>query len=122
RKKTINPISIASNIYYHEVLIPSWGFMRTLYISAILAIRRKLSEIQPHIVHGQGTEREAALAAVFSGFKNVITIHGNMRRMALHAHGFSKFFFKISSYLEKLALRKTGGVFCNSYYTQEMVK
>ena len=43
---------------------------------------KSCSEIRPDIVHGQGTERDSALGAIFSGFPNVLTIHGNMRAVA----------------------------------------
>ena len=56
--------------------------MRTGYQGCIRAVRKKLQEIRPDIVHGQGTERDCAISAVFSGFPNVITIHGNMRLIA----------------------------------------
>jgi hypothetical protein len=42
----------------------------------------KLKDIQPDIVHGQGTERDCAIRAVFSGYPNVIPIHGNMAELA----------------------------------------
>jgi len=72
---------IGPNIYFHSLTIPGpWS--RTLYGRCVLATRRKLRELQPDIVHGQGAERDCALAAVYSGFPNIITIHGNMREIA----------------------------------------
>ena len=85
------------------------------------AIRSLLREISPEIVHGQGTEKECAISAVYSGFPNVVTIHGNMaelQRLGLQGH---RYFGLAASFLETHALKRTGGVFCNSHYTQELV-
>lgn len=117
-----SPEKLADNIYFHSLHVPKWGWLRTGYLGCILAVRRKLREIRPDIVHGQGTERECSLCAVFSGFPNVMTIHGNMRGMAFSTRGmFSRIFYGITAVLEALALARTGGVFCNSAYTERMV-
>ena len=76
------PKKLGANIYYHALRVPKIGWMRTGYQGCIRAVRRKLHEISPDIVHGQGTERDCAMSAVFSGYPNVITIHGNMRLLA----------------------------------------
>ena len=49
-------------------MCPKIGWLRTLYQGCVRATRRKLREIQPDIVHGQGTERDCAIGAVLSGF------------------------------------------------------
>lgn len=95
--------------------------MRTLYLGCARAVRRKLREIQPDIVHGQGTERECAVSAVLSGFPNVLTIHGNMRAIARFYHAKPFSFFWLAAKLEQWALKKTIGVFCNSFYTEKLV-
>src|SRR3954466_1213129 len=72
------PGKLADNIWYHGLHVPKSGWLRTFYQGCIRAMRRKVREINPDIVHGQGTERDNALGAIFSGFPNVLTIHGNM--------------------------------------------
>jgi glycosyltransferase involved in cell wall biosynthesis len=116
-----SPPKLADNIYYHSVLVPKWGWMRGAYVGCIRAIRKKLHEINPDIVHGQGTERYCALAAVSSGFPNVLTIHGNERRLAkvYRARPFS--FLWLAARLERFALPRTDGVVCNSTHTQLQV-
>src|ERR1700730_18530607 len=54
-------------------------------------ISRTHQRFRPDIVHGEGTERDCAISAVFSGYPSVITIHGNMRAIAKvnHARLFS---------------------------------
>ena len=63
-------------------MVPKIGWMRTLFQGCVRATRKKIREIQPDIVHGQGTEADCAMSAVFSGFPNVLTLHGNMRAVA----------------------------------------
>ena len=73
-------------------------------------------------MHGQGTERDCAVGAVFSKFPNVLTIHGNMRLIAEinKAKPFS--FLWLAAQLEKVALPRTRGVVCITNYTREAVK
>jgi glycosyltransferase involved in cell wall biosynthesis len=117
-----SPSKLAGNIYYHSVLVPKWGWMRGAYLGCLKAIRRKLREIKPDLVHGQGTERFCALAAVYSGFPNVVTIHGNMREIARvnQAPPFS--FLWLAAALESWTLPKAGGVICLSTHTQRQVQ
>ena len=116
-----SPEKIAPNIFYHSLLVPKIGWMRTLFQGCIRAVRKKLKEIQPAIVHGQGTEAHYALAAVFSGFPNVITIHGNMRRVAaVEKHGPFSYFW-LAARLERFVLPRTQGVVCLSQHTRQQV-
>jgi glycosyltransferase involved in cell wall biosynthesis len=117
----ITPEKIAPNIFYHSLLVPKLGWLRTGYQGCIRAARKKLREINPDLVHGQGTERDCALGAVFSGFPNVLTIHGNMRLVAAvnHARPFSFYWF--AARLEGFTLPRTDGVVCISNYTRAAV-
>jgi glycosyltransferase involved in cell wall biosynthesis len=111
----------ADNIFYHPVLVPRIGW-RALYAGCVLAIRRKLHEIRPDVVHGQGTERHCAMSAAFSGYPNVITIHGNMRLVAqvYRARPFS--FNWLAARLERFTLPRVGGVICITRYTENAVR
>ena len=112
---------IAPNIFYHGVAVPRLGWLRTGYQGCIRAVRKKLKEIQPDIVHGQGTERDCAISAVFSGYPNVVTVHGNMRMIAAvnQARPFS--YLWLAAKLEGFTLPRTDGVVCISHYTQATV-
>ncbi len=116
-----SPEKLAENIWYHGLHVPKIGWLRTGYQGCIRAVRRKLKEIRPDIVHGQGTERDCAISAVFSGFPNVVTIHGNMRTIANYYRARPGSFNWLAARLETLALWKTVGVFCNSAYTENLV-
>jgi glycosyltransferase involved in cell wall biosynthesis len=115
------PQKIADNIWFHGLHVPKLGWLRTLYQGCIRAARKKLREIEPDIVHGQGTERDCGLCAIFSGFPNVLTIHGNMRAVAKFHRTPPGSFYWMTAKLETLTLRRTGGVFCNSAYTEGQV-
>ena len=113
-----SPEQLADNIWYHGLHVPKIGWMRTLFQGCIRATRKKLRKIRPDIVHGQGTERDCAISAVLSGQPNVITIHGNMAELARRFHAPPGSHAWLAGKLENFALKRTGGVFCNSAYTE----
>ena len=121
QQPVISPEKLAPNIFYHSLLVPKFGWLRTGYQGCIRAVRKKLKAIQPDIVHGQGTERDCAISAVFSSFPNVLTIHGNMRLIARVncARPFS--FQCLAARLEQFTLPRTDGVVCITNYTREAV-
>jgi glycosyltransferase involved in cell wall biosynthesis len=117
-----SPEKLAGNIWFHSIYVPKAGWMRTSYQGCVRAVRRKLKVIKPDIVHGQGTERECALSAVFSKFPNVLTIHGNMRLIAEVNQAKPLSFFWLAAQLEKVTLPRTRGVVCITRYTRDAVK
>src|SRR5277367_4226005 len=116
-----SPEKIADNIFFHSLVIPKIGWLRTSYLGCIRAVRKKLKEIRPDIVHGQGTERDCAISAVFSGFPNVLTLHGNMRLIAKieRARPFS--FWWLAARLEAFTLPRSDGIVCITNYTRAAV-
>jgi glycosyltransferase involved in cell wall biosynthesis len=112
---------IADNIWFHGLHVPKIGWLRTGYQGCIRAARKKIHEINPDLVHGQGTERDCSISAIFSGFPTVMTIHGNMRRVAQvnHARPFS--FLWVTARLEAFTIPRSGGVVCITHYTQDSV-
>ncbi|MFZ9937799.1 MAG: glycosyltransferase family 4 protein [Luteolibacter sp.] len=122
RQPVESPSKLAENIHYHALTVGRKGWMSSAYTGCILKTRKWMGELQPDLVHGQGTEKECAMCAVHSGYPNVVTIHGNMAE--LHRLGFQghRLFGTIASVLEGHALARTRGVFCNSAYTESLVK
>lgn len=116
-----SPAKLAPNIFFHSVYVPRIGWLSTAYQGCIRAVRKKLKEIRPDIVHGQGTERDCALDAVFSGLPSVLTIHGNMRLIAEvnRVKPFSPIW--LAAQLKKITIPCSGGVVCITHYTQEAV-
>jgi glycosyltransferase involved in cell wall biosynthesis len=116
-----SPEKVAPNMFFHCLVVPKIGWMRTLFQGCIRAVRKKLKEIQPEIVHGQGTEAHHALSAVFSGFPNVITLHGNMRRIAQLEKPPPLSYNWLAARLEAFAIPRSQGVVCLTRHTQQAV-
>ncbi len=116
-----SPEKIAPNIFYHSLLVPKLGWLRTGYQGCIRATRKKLRELQPDIVHGQGTERDCALSAVFSGLPNVLTLHGNLRLVAKVNGSWPFSYYWLAARLEAFTLPRTQGVVCITNYTRDAV-
>jgi glycosyltransferase involved in cell wall biosynthesis len=121
REQMHSPQKLAENIWFHSLLAPKIGWMRTLYQGCIRATRKKLREIRPDIVHGQGTERDCAISAVFSGFPNVLTIHGNLRLIAKITRAKPLSYPWLAARLEALTIPRSHGVVCITQYTREAV-
>jgi glycosyltransferase involved in cell wall biosynthesis len=116
------PAKLAPNIWFHQPVVGEWGWGRTLFAGSVKAVRGLVREIQPDIVHGQGTERDCAMAAVLSGYPNVLTIHGNMRVHAKRGENRGAAYYKLAAALEGFCLKRTAGVVAISRYTEELVK
>ncbi len=116
-----SPEKLAPNIFFHSVYVPRNGWMRTAYHGCIRAVRRKLRQIHPDIVHGQGTERDCALTAAFSGFPNLLTIHGNMRRIARVSRAKPFSFLWLAAWLERFTVPRARGVICITQHTRHAV-
>ena len=116
-----SPKKLAPNIFFHSLHVPRLGWLRTGYQGCIRAVRRKLKELQPDLVHGQGTERDCAISAVFSGFPNVLTLHGNMRLIARvnRAQPFTPLW--LAARLERFTLPRSDGVVCITQHTRQAV-
>lgn len=121
KKPAPSPSKLGPNIYYHGLHVPNIGWLKTGYQGCIRAIRNRLRIIKPDLVHGQGTERDCAMCAAFSGFPNVLTIHGVMRAIfqVTRSRSFSYYWF--AKHLESIALRRTQGVIAISPYVDALV-
>jgi len=120
-KPASSPVRLADNVFYHGMHVPKSGWMRTGYQGCIRAVRAKLREIKPDVVHGQGTERDCAISAALSGYPSVVTVHGVMRAIyeLTQSKRFSYYWF--ARQLETFALRRTRGVIAISPYVDAMV-
>lgn len=116
------PKQLSENAWFHLLHVPKIGWLRTGYQGCIRAIRGKLREIGPDLVHGQGTERECALSAVLSGFPSVVTIHGNMRALARDMRARTGSYLWCAAQIERFTLPRAGGVLCNSLYTETLIR
>lgn len=121
RQPVQSPSKLAPNIHFHSLVVPKIGWMRTGFIGCIRAARKRLAAIGPDIVHAQGTERESAMVAAFSGHPSVLTIHGNMRRVAqvMRSPAFS--YVWLAAKLEAFTVPRVNGVVCITRHTQTQV-
>jgi glycosyltransferase involved in cell wall biosynthesis len=116
-----SPHQLAKNIHFHSLVVPRWGWLRTGYVGCIQAVRKKLREIQPDLVHSQGTERDCAVSGVFFRGPKLLTIHGNCRAIAqLPGSKFLSYWW-LQARLERFCLPRFDGVICISRYTQSWV-
>jgi glycosyltransferase involved in cell wall biosynthesis len=121
QQRISSPAKLADNIWFHSLYVPNVGWLRTGYAGCILAVRRKLKEIRPDIIHAQGTERDCAISAVFTRTPKVLTLHGNIRAIArLHRYPPLSYWW-IQAQLERFCLPRFRGVICISRYTQKLV-
>lgn len=116
-----SPAQLAGNIAFHSLHVPRLGWMRTGYQGCVRAVGRLLREVQPDLVHGQGTERECTVSAVFSGFPSVSTLHGNMRLIARVYRSRPFSFYWLAARLEAFTLPRADGVVCITDYTRRAV-
>jgi glycosyltransferase involved in cell wall biosynthesis len=122
QKQMKSPERLAENIFFHSLYVPKMGWMRTLYQGCIRAVRRKLKVIKPDLVHGHGTERDCAISTIFSRFPNVVSIYGNMAELARLFKAPMASFGWLAAQMENATLKRTGGVICNSVYTESLVQ
>jgi glycosyltransferase involved in cell wall biosynthesis len=116
------PIRLADNIYFHQPIVGKWGWGKSLFLGCAQSTRKLLKEIQPDIVHGQGTERDCAMAAVLSGYPNILTLHGNMRAISQRPEYRKNLYYQLAAFLETFCLKRTNGVVAISSYTEQLVK
>jgi len=117
-----SPEKLAPNVWFHGLYVKKFGWLRTGYQGCIRAVRKELRKIRPDVVHGQGTERDCAISAALSGYPNVVTIHGNMAEIARLFNHPRWSYWWFAARFEDFTLRRTAGVFCNSEYTENLVR
>ena len=117
-----SPDRLADNVWFHSLHVSKFGWLRTSYQGCIRAVRKKVRDLGPDLVHGHGTERDCALSATFSGLPNLVTIHGNMAELARLTCPRIGSYLWLAARLENFTLRRTAGVLCNSSYTQGLVR
>jgi glycosyltransferase involved in cell wall biosynthesis len=115
------PAHLGPNIFYHSLVVPKIGWLKSIYLGCILAVRRKLVTIKPDIVHAQGTERDCAISAVFAFTPKVLTIHGNIRAIAKTNRAPVFSFWWLQARLEGFVLPFFDCIFCNSKHTRSIV-
>jgi len=109
-----SPQKLAENVFFHPLHVPRSGWMRSGYAGCILAVRRKVREIAPEIVHGQGSERDCAICAAHAGCTAVITLHGVMSVLYPNLKRQAPLYYAMARALEKYSVKRVAGVICIS--------
>jgi glycosyltransferase involved in cell wall biosynthesis len=123
RRKMEVPEKLASNIFFHQPLVPRLGWGRTAFVGCGLAVRKVIKRIQPDLVHAQGTERDCGIAMMLAPrMPKLLTIHGHMARIAeiLNAKPFS--YYWLVKQLESLAVSQADGVVSITNYTKHRLE
>jgi glycosyltransferase involved in cell wall biosynthesis len=121
QKQMSSPTKLAANVWFHSLYVRKWGWLRSVYSGCILAVRKKLKEINPDIVHAQGTERDCAITAASSPYPWLLTIHGNVRSISKLYRSRPFSYWWLQARLEYFCIRRCFGVMCISSYTQRLV-
>lgn len=123
RRKMTAPEKLASNIFFHQPLVPHVGWGRSAFFGCGLAVRKAIKRIQPDLVHAQGTERDCGVSMMMAPrIPKLLTIHGHMARIAeiLNAKPFS--YYWLVKQLESLAVRRADGVVSITNYTKQRIE
>jgi glycosyltransferase involved in cell wall biosynthesis len=115
------PQKLGPNIWFHGLLVPKLGYLRTFHQGCIRAVRRSLREIQPDIVHAQGTERWCAVSGAFSGHPRVLTIHGNLRSINRVSPMKPRLYWSLQTWLEIFSIPRFDGVVCITEHTRKNI-
>jgi glycosyltransferase involved in cell wall biosynthesis len=91
------------------------------FLGRLWALRRFVRSHSFDLVHAQGSERESALTAVFSGIPSVITLHGLMGEVVKMKGNRTLWHYWVAAWLERLAIKRTDGVIAISPYALRVV-
>lgn len=119
KSKMSAPSQLAENIFYHQVVLPHWTYLRSLHAGPVLGVRKVLDQIRPDIVHSHGVERWCAVAGSLCGFPAVLTIHGHLRLILQKTRMRPYFYWHLQMVLGEWAIRRHRGVICISSHIQK---
>ena len=89
------------------------GFLRRK-----LKLIKEVKNINPDIVHAHGTEGPNALAAIGSGYKNIISIQGII---AEYQNFCPSLYFALTRFYEKSAIKKGSNFICKTDFDRRFV-
>lgn len=121
KKPVPAPLKLAENIWYHQIVLPHWSFLRSAHLGPVIGVSRLLSQIQPDVIHAQGTERWCAISAALTGYPKILTIHGNLRLINRITPMEPRMYWKAQEVLETFSIPRFDGVVCITNYTRENI-
>ena len=91
------------------------------FLGRFLSLRNYVRSHSFDLVHAQGSERESALTAVFSGSPSVITLHGLMGEVVQMRGNRMLWHYWVAALLERLAMRRADGLVAISPYALRVI-
>ena len=91
------------------------------FLGRFFSLRNYVRSHSFDLVHAQGSERESAWTAVFSGIPSVITLHGLMGEVVKMKGNRTLWHYWVAALLEQLAIKRTDGVIAISPYALRVV-
>jgi len=114
-------VDMGERLRLHILGVPRFSGMPVGFVPRIRLLHKYLEQLEPDIVHGQGTEREFGIAAVTSRLPNVLTVHGILREV----HKVTKPRWHspehVGRWVERIALGKARHVIAISPYVQRVL-
>lgn len=110
-------------VHYHSIPYRRvcWGVSGGGFLGRFFSLRNYVKSHSFDLVHAQGSERESAWTAVFSGIPSVITLHGLMGEVVIMKGNRTLWHYWIAALLERVAIKKTDGVVAISPYALRVV-
>jgi len=112
---------IMGNIFFHSLHVPKWGWLRSGYLGCWRAVGAILKKLNPDVIHAHGTERDCAVSALGHSIPTVLTLHGNIRRVAKIFYAPPLSFWWLQARLEGLVIPRFDGVICLSNHAYRQV-
>jgi glycosyltransferase involved in cell wall biosynthesis len=123
KRKMVAPERLASNIWFHQPLVPHLGWGRSAFVGCGMAVRGRIGKIRPDLVHAQGTERDCGVCMMFAPkIPKLLTIHGHMARIAEILDAKPLSYYWLAKQLESMAVRRADGVVAITDYTRQRLK
>jgi glycosyltransferase involved in cell wall biosynthesis len=110
-------------VHYHSIPYQRvcGGLSGGGFLGRFFSLRNYVRSHSFDLVHAQGSERESAWTAVFSGIPSVITLHGLMGEVVKMKGNRTLWHYWVAALLERLAIKRTDGVIAISPYALRVV-
>lgn len=123
RRAMTSPEKLAENVWFHQPVVPHLGWGRTAFAGCGFAVRKLIQQLQPDLIHAQGTERDCGVSMMMAPrMPKLLTIHGHMARIAEILNAKPLSYYWLVKHLEALAVRKADGVVAITRYTRERLR
>ncbi len=110
----------SNGFFFHFLSVPRHVALRPRLAFRILKAQRALQQIQPDLVHCQDN-MALALAACFSGYPRLFTLHGVKRDEAAKRTGWEYWSAQSDALIERYVHRHFDAFICISSYARQVV-